>query len=44
MKRYIRMLIAAAAFAGAASVAQAQDTRIIVVSHGQASDAFWSVV
>ncbi len=44
MKRYIRMLIAAAAFAGAASVAQAQDTHIIVVSHGQASDAFWSVV
>jgi simple sugar transport system substrate-binding protein len=38
------MLIAAAAFAGAASVAQAQDTHIIVVSHGQASDAFWSVV
>ncbi len=35
---------AAAAFLGAASAAQAQDVNIIVVSHGQANDPFWSVV
>ncbi len=37
-------LAAAAAFLGAATAAQAQDTNIIVVSHGQANDPFWSVV
>lgn len=37
-------LAAAAAFLGAASAAQAQDVNIIVVSHGQANDPFWSVV
>jgi len=37
-------LAAAAAFLGAASAAQAQDINIIVVSHGQANDPFWSVV
>ena len=34
----------AGAFALSMGAAQAQDTTIIVVSHGQASDPFWSVV
>ena len=44
-KHFFRTMIAAAALA-AASVApgMAQTSRIIVVSHGQASDPFWSVV
>jgi simple sugar transport system substrate-binding protein len=41
MKKYVRTLIAAAAFAVPGS-AMAAD--IIVVSHGQANDPFWSVV
>ena len=41
LKRYIKNVLAATAIAAAAPVA-AQD--IIVVSHGQANDAFWSVV
>ena len=40
----LHRLAAAAAFLGAASAAQAQDVNIIVVSHGQANDPFWSVV
>ena len=42
--RVLHRLAAAAAFLGAASAAQAQDINIIVVSHGQANDPFWSVV
>ena len=34
----------AGAFALSMGAAQAQETNIILVSHGQASDAFWSVV
>ena len=41
MKKMMKGLVAAAALAVAAPAA-AQD--IIVVSHGQANDAFWSVV
>ena len=47
MKRILTTLLAAAALVGAASIAPAQDDQpvnIIVVSHGQASDPFWSVV
>jgi len=40
----LHRLAAAAAFLGAAGAAQAQDVNIIVVSHGQANDPFWSVV
>ena len=36
--------IAVAALAGMLSLASAQEKRIIVVSHGQANDPFWSVV
>ncbi len=36
--------LAAATFFGLIGLAVAQDTRIIVVSHGQANDPFWSVV
>jgi simple sugar transport system substrate-binding protein len=41
-----RFALAAAALAVAlgAATAQAQEVRIVVVSHGQASDPFWSVV
>lgn len=42
-KKLAALLVAAAAVVGAYS-AQAQETRIIVVSHGQANDPFWSVV
>lgn len=45
MKSLLTRLAAAAAIALPMAVgAQAQDTNIIVVSHGQASDPFWSVV
>lgn len=45
MKQFVTSMIAAAAFAAASvAPAAAQSTRIIVVSHGQASDPFWSVV
>ncbi|NIX75770.1 sugar ABC transporter substrate-binding protein [Microvirga terricola] len=45
MKSFITGLAAAAALTLAAAVpASAQDARIIVVSHGQANDPFWSVV
>ncbi len=45
MTSYFTRLLAAAAVALPMAVAaQAQDTNIIVVSHGQASDPFWSVV
>ena len=48
MKRLIQTTIAAAAFIGAAGVAApaiaADNVHIIVVSHGQANDPFWSVV
>ncbi|AWM88597.1 sugar ABC transporter substrate-binding protein [Microvirga sp. 17 mud 1-3] len=46
MKSFIAGLAAATAmtFAAAAPAAAQQDTRIIVVSHGQANDPFWSVV
>ena len=43
--RNFGQLLAATAVAGLmASGAMAQDIRIVVVSHGQASDPFWSVV
>ncbi|MCB8819577.1 sugar ABC transporter substrate-binding protein [Microvirga rosea] len=46
MKSFITGLAAAAALtlAAAAPVAAQQNSRIIVVSHGQANDPFWSVV
>jgi len=46
MKSFIAGLAAATAmtFSAAAPAAAQQDTRIIVVSHGQANDPFWSVV
>ena len=49
MKRFVARLLTAAAVVGLAASAgtapaTAQDINIIVVSHGQASDPFWSVV
>jgi simple sugar transport system substrate-binding protein len=46
MKAFVTGLAAAAAltFATAAPVSAQQNSRIIVVSHGQANDPFWSVV
>jgi len=46
MKSYLTGLVAAAALTVAAAmpVAAQQNSRIIVVSHGQANDPFWSVV
>ena len=46
MKSYLTGLVAAAALtiAAAAPVAAQQGGRIIVVTHGQANDPFWSVV
>jgi simple sugar transport system substrate-binding protein len=42
--KFTRILPIAAAVIGMFSTAMAQETRIIVVSHGQANDPFWSVV
>lgn len=42
MRSFVKTLVAAAALAGTAVAAHATD--IIVVSHGQANDPFWSVV
>ncbi|WP_186396327.1 sugar ABC transporter substrate-binding protein [Stappia sp. TSB10GB4] len=49
MKRFVARLLTAAAVVGlvagaGTSPAKAEDINIIVVSHGQASDPFWSVV
>lgn len=44
MKYVLKSLLAATALAASLFAASAQDTTIIVVSHGQASDPFWSVV
>lgn len=44
MKSIFKSLLAASALAASLFAANAQDTSIIVVSHGQASDPFWSVV
>lgn len=45
MSSWIRIAALALAASGlGAGAATAQDTRIVVVSHGQASDPFWSVV
>ena len=47
MSRVVKFAAAAAAISIAASLSPAsaqEDTRIIVVSHGQATDPFWSVV
>lgn len=47
MKRYVGKLVLASVMLGAAAVgveARAQEPTIIVVSHGQASDPFWSIV
>jgi simple sugar transport system substrate-binding protein len=43
MKRYAAMLAGVAMVAGVGA-ASADDIRIVVVSHGQAADPFWSVV
>ncbi len=42
--RRIAYVLAAALALGAATIARADNVRIIVVSHGQANDPFWSVV
>ena len=44
MKAYLVKAAVVAAGIGLAGTAFAQDMRIVVVSHGQASDPFWSVV
>src|SRR3954447_8781925 len=44
MKLLRNILAAATVAVGMAGAAHAQDVRIIVVSHGQANDPFWSVV
>lgn len=44
MKALLKSVVAGAALLGMTAIASAQDTNIIVVSHGQASDPFWSVV
>ena len=44
MKAHLVRAVALAAGLGLAGPAFAQDMRIVVVSHGQASDPFWSVV
>ena len=44
MRGLLKILTAAAVAIGLSTAAIAQDTKIIVVSHGQAADAFWSVV
>ena len=44
MKAHLVRAVALAAGLGLAGPALAQDMRIVVVSHGQASDPFWSVV
>ncbi|HZA65526.1 MAG TPA: sugar ABC transporter substrate-binding protein [Geminicoccaceae bacterium] len=44
MKAHLVKVAVVAAGIGLAGTALAQDMRIIVVSHGQASDPFWSVV
>ena len=44
MMRFIRRFLLGTVFALAGAAAQAQDINIIVVSHGQANDPFWSVV
>ncbi len=44
MNRVVQWLAAAGLAVGLSTAAMAQDAKIIVVSHGQAADAFWSVV
>jgi simple sugar transport system substrate-binding protein len=44
LRNLFKALAAASALAFLAPAAQAKDIKIIVVSHGQASDPFWSVV
>ena len=44
MKAHLVKAAVVAAGLGLAGTALAQDMRIVVVSHGQASDPFWSVV
>ena len=44
MKSYFVKAAVVAAGLGLAGTALAQDMRVVVVSHGQASDPFWSVV
>ena len=44
MKTKLAQAAVVAAALGCASSAIAQDMRFVVVSHGQASDPFWSVV
>ena len=44
MKPVFKSMLAATALAASLFAAHAQDASIIVVSHGQASDPFWSVV
>ncbi|MCX2697835.1 MULTISPECIES: sugar ABC transporter substrate-binding protein [Ochrobactrum] len=44
MKALLKSAVAGVALMAASYTAQAQDISIVVVSHGQASDPFWSVV
>ena len=44
VKSYFVKAAVVAAGIGLAGTALAQDMRVVVVSHGQASDPFWSVV
>lgn len=44
MKTWIKAALAATAWIGAVGLAQAAEPNIIIVSHGQANDPFWSVV
>ncbi len=44
MRKFATLLAATAVAGLTAGAAMAQDIRIVVVSHGQASDPFWSVV
>lgn len=44
MKSLLKSAVAGTALLAAAFAAQAADIKIVVVSHGQASDPFWSVV
>ncbi len=44
MKSLLKSAVAGVALMAASFAAQAQEVSIVVVSHGQASDPFWSVV
>ncbi|RQP15832.1 MAG: LacI family transcriptional regulator, partial [Brucella intermedia] len=44
MQSLLKSAVAGVALLAASVAAQAADINIVVVSHGQASDPFWSVV